>query len=45
MKPDTSLIALIRKLIEKWRSRREKDYRAFTAFWAEKHSSRVEEID
>ena len=47
MKPNmkASLIALIRKLIEKWRSRREKDYKEFTAFWAEKYSSQVEEKD
>jgi hypothetical protein len=47
MKPNkkASFIALIRNLIEKWRLRREKDYKDFTAFWAEKYSSRVEEKD
>jgi hypothetical protein len=41
----TSLIALIRNLIERWRLRREKDYKEFAAFWAEKYNSRVEEKD
>ena len=47
MKPNMKvpLIALIRKLIERWRQRREKDYKEFTAFWAEKYSSQVEEKD
>ncbi len=45
MKPNSSFIALIRKLIEKWRLRREKECKEFTAFWAEKYRSRVEEKD
>jgi len=47
MKPNMKvpLIALIRELIEKRRSRQEKEYKEFTAFWAEKYSSQTEKRD